>query len=64
MKPLLTLVILVSGILHSLAAPDGLPATSNVGNAEYPRIASDLRVTFRLKAPNAKQANSKAAQAS
>jgi len=26
-----------------------------VGNAEYPRIGSDLRVTFRLKAPNAKQ---------
>ena len=55
MKPLLTLAILVSGILRSLAASDGVPATSNVGNAEYPRIASDLRVTFRLKAPNAKQ---------
>lgn len=55
MKPLLTLAILLSGILRSLAASDGVPATSNVGNAEYPRIASDLRVTFRLKAPNAKQ---------
>jgi enterochelin esterase family protein len=28
--------------------------TSNVPNAEYPRIHGDLRVTFRLKAPNAK----------
>jgi enterochelin esterase family protein len=34
---------------------DSIPAPSNVGNAEYPRIASDLRVTFRLKAPGAKQ---------
>jgi len=55
MKPLLTLAILVCGVLRAFAAPDGVPATSNVGNAEYPRIASDLRVTFRLKAPNAKQ---------
>jgi len=55
MKPLLTLAILLSGILPSLAALEGVPATSNVGSAEYPRIASDLRVTFRLKAPNAKQ---------
>lgn len=27
------------------------PASSNVPGAEYPRIHSDLRVTFRLKAP-------------
>ena len=37
------------------AAIDGAPAPSNIGNAEYPRIASDLRVTFRLKASGAKQ---------
>jgi enterochelin esterase-like enzyme len=55
MKTFLGLAVLVSGILRSLAASDGVPATSNVGNAEYPRIASDLRVTFRLKAPNANQ---------
>lgn len=36
------------------AATDSTPAPSNLANAEYPRIASDLRVTFRLKAPNAK----------
>ena len=29
-------------------------ATSNVPNAEYPRIHPDLRVAFRLKAPNAR----------
>ncbi len=32
-----------------------VPATSNVGGAAYPCITPDLRVTFRLKAPNAKQ---------
>ncbi len=55
MKSFFTSLGLVIGILQSLAAADGSPAPSNVGNAEYPRIASDLRVTFRLKAPNAKQ---------
>ena len=37
------------------AAVESAPAPSNVGSAEYPRIASDLRVTFRLKAPSAMQ---------
>jgi len=37
------------------AALDGTPAPGNVGNAEFPRIAPDRRVTFRLKAPHAKQ---------
>jgi enterochelin esterase-like enzyme len=30
------------------------PAPSNVRGGEYPKIAPDLRVTFRVKAPNAK----------
>lgn len=33
---------------------DSTPATSNVRGAQYPRVHSDLRVTFRLKAPDAK----------
>jgi enterochelin esterase family protein len=36
------------------AASDPTPATSNVRGAEYPRIDSERRVTFRLKAPEAK----------
>jgi enterochelin esterase-like enzyme len=32
-----------------------VPAPSNVAGADYPRIASDFSVTFRLKASNAKQ---------
>ena len=36
--------------------PDGSsPATSNVRGAEYPRVHPDLRVTFRLHAPNAQK---------
>ena len=31
------------------------PATTNVNNAAYPRIHPDLRVTFQLKAPEAKK---------
>ena len=31
----------------------GIPASSNVRGAEYPRIHPDLRVTFRLEAPAA-----------
>src|SRR4051812_15310340 len=47
-----------------LAAPDpaqdpkpaeGIPAPSNIRGAEYPRIHDDLRVTFRIKAPDAQK---------
>src|SRR5262245_745947 len=55
MKLFCSLAILISRSLFTLAAPDSAPASSNVAGAEYPRIASDLSVTFRLKAPNAKQ---------
>jgi enterochelin esterase-like enzyme len=34
---------------------DGSPAGTNVNNSAYPRIHSDLRVTLRLKAPEAKK---------
>jgi enterochelin esterase family protein len=48
-------------ILGSVAAPaqtttpadDSQPATSNISGQQYPRIHSDLRASFRLKAPNA-----------
>jgi len=33
----------------------GVPASSNVRGAEYPRIHDDLRVTFRLEAPTAQR---------
>ena len=54
MKPAVTLISLVCISLFAQAAPESTPAPGNVGNAAYPSIAPDLRVTFRLKAPNAK----------
>jgi len=55
MKTILILGIWMAGMLCAPAALDSTPAPSNGGNAEYPRIASDRRVTFRLKAPKAQQ---------
>jgi enterochelin esterase-like enzyme len=37
------------------AADDSQPAVSNVRGAQYPRVHADLRVTFRLKAPDARK---------
>ncbi len=50
----------LAGLLPLLlaAAPDpadSFPAPTNVGGAAYPRIHADLRVTFRIKAPDAKK---------
>jgi enterochelin esterase-like enzyme len=55
MKTFFTLAILICGSVCALAAADSVPAPSNIPGAEHPRIAPDLSVTFRLKAPNAKQ---------
>jgi enterochelin esterase-like enzyme len=35
--------------------PYGVPAPTNIRGAQYPRILSDLRVTFRIKAPAAQK---------
>ena len=34
---------------------DGVPATTNVSGASYPRILPDLRVVFKVKAPDAQK---------
>ena len=34
---------------------EGTPASTNIRGAEYPRIHDDLRVTFRIKAPDAQK---------
>ena len=41
-------------LLCQAQTDDTRPASSNVRSAQYPRIHSDLSVTFRLKAPDAK----------
>src|SRR5436305_14961022 len=35
--------------------PDTVPASTNVQGAQYPRITSDLRAIFRIKAPDAQK---------
>lgn len=55
MKTFLALTLFIAGCFGARSAQDAAPASSNVGNAEYPKIASDLSVTFRLKAPEAKK---------
>lgn len=37
------------------AVDEGVPASTNVGRAQFPKVHRDLRVTFSLKAPEAKQ---------
>ena len=54
-RPLL--FVLIASIVPALAqdAADSHPAATNVPGAEYPRIHSDLRVSVRLKAPEARK---------
>ena len=49
---LLSILLCGFGLAQS---DDSRPAPSNVRGAEYPRIHPDLRVTFRIKAPDAKK---------
>ena len=52
-----TLLLLLT--LGAIQAPDGSkPASSNVLNAQYPRVHADGRVTFRFTAPAAKRSSS------
>jgi enterochelin esterase-like enzyme len=52
---LLLLASAAAGQAERSKAEDTAPAPSNVRGAEYPRIHSDLRVTFRVKAPDARK---------
>jgi enterochelin esterase-like enzyme len=54
MSRYLSLVVLFASVCVLGAAEDSEPAPSNVRGATYPRIHSDGRVTFRLKAPDAR----------
>ncbi len=51
----LLLTIAACGFAWAQAAGDSQPATSNLPGAEYPRVHSDLRVTFRVNAPTAQK---------
>jgi enterochelin esterase-like enzyme len=52
---LLHILLAASGQAGTPGPADGIPAHSNVRGQEYPRIHADLRVTFRIKAPDARK---------
>lgn len=54
-KKTLVLLLVASGLCWAQSGSDPRPATSNVRDAQYPRIHSDLRVTFQVKAPTAQK---------
>jgi enterochelin esterase-like enzyme len=49
----LALIALAAVCASGQPPDDSQPASSNVMGAQYPRVHSDLRVTFQLKAPEA-----------
>jgi len=49
------LVTLTAAPVWAQLSDEGRPATTNVMGAEYPRVHSDLSVTFRVEAPDAKK---------
>src|SRR5262245_29561715 len=52
-----TLIMALAAALSMAQAPadDSKPASSNVLNAQYPRVHADGRVSFRITAPNAQK---------
>jgi len=52
---LMTILVLAGCLSWAQAPDDSKPASSNVPGAAYPRIHPDLRVSFRVNAPNAQK---------
>jgi len=53
MKAIVLFVLLSFGICFGQAQDAGQPASTNVPNVAYPSIHPDLRIDFRIKAPQA-----------
>ena len=53
--PTLIIALTLAASMAQAPADDSRPASSNVLNAQYPRVHADGRVTFRLTAPNAQK---------
>jgi enterochelin esterase-like enzyme len=51
----LALMFALFGLCRAQTGDDSRPATSNWPGMEYPRIHSDLRITFRVNAPRAQK---------
>jgi len=54
-RAFLIVFVLAVSALQAQTADNSKPASTNVMNAEYPRVSADGRVTFRVKAPEARQ---------
>jgi enterochelin esterase family protein len=54
-KAILIALLVTCGVCWGQVADDSKPASTNIMGAEYPRIHSDLSVTFQLKAPDAQK---------
>ena len=52
---LLSLLLAASAAAQDSKPADAIPAPSNIRGQQYPRIHNDLRVTFRIKAPDAQK---------
>jgi enterochelin esterase-like enzyme len=56
MMSLVPMTLALQGLALALTTPpDAVPASTNVQGAQYPQITSDLRVIFRIKAPDAQK---------
>ncbi|HEV3196877.1 MAG TPA: alpha/beta hydrolase-fold protein [Bryobacteraceae bacterium] len=55
MRCLPMLAVVALAVCRAQEPGDSQPATSNVMNAQYPRVHSDGRVTFRVTAPGAQK---------
>ena len=54
---IIPLLLLAGGITvnaQTNQAADSKPASSNISGAQYPQIDSELRATFHVRAPDAK----------
>ena len=51
----LIIALTLAASMAQAPADDSRPASSNVLNAQYPRVHADNRLTFRLTAPNAQK---------
>ncbi len=51
----LAITIIAASLCAAQTAGEGKPASSNIMNAEYPKVYPDLSVAFRLKAPEAQK---------
>ena len=55
MKRIAMLILLACVPCWAQTRTQGHPATSNITGAEFPKVYSDRRVEFRLKAPDAQK---------